>query len=148
MVTTGSLATRLGLCTNFFSLFLSLTSRLLDPIKALGKAGLLGNLMNKFDGGVEVLDDLDDHWTAKGHKKERKIVIEDLQDLAADRSVRVTILRYAPSALFSLVSFLVFSLAFCLVPFPGPFPVSSPLPPLTSSSMSSRLNSLPIDGPR
>lgn len=64
----------------------------MDPIKALGKAGLLGNFLNKFDGGVEVLDDLDDHWTAKNHKKERKIVIEDLQDLAADESVRVTIL--------------------------------------------------------
>lgn len=70
----------------------SLTSRLLDPIKALGKTGLFGNVFNKFDGGVEVLDDLDDHWTAKNHKAERKTVIEDLQDLAADRSVRVTIL--------------------------------------------------------
>ncbi|KAI0158152.1 hypothetical protein GGR57DRAFT_36959 [Xylariaceae sp. FL1272] len=69
-----------------------LTSRLLDPIKALGKAGLLGNFLNNFDGGVEVLDDLDDHWTAKNHKEERRFVIEDLQDLAADKSVRVTIL--------------------------------------------------------
>lgn len=69
-----------------------LTSRLLDPIKALGKTGLFSNVFNKFDGGVEVLDDLDDHWTAKNHKDERKIIIEDLQDLAADRSVRITIL--------------------------------------------------------
>lgn len=66
----------------------------MDPIKALGKTGLFGNVFNKFDGGVEVLDDLDDHWTAKNHKDERKIVIEDLQDLAADRSIRITILRY------------------------------------------------------
>lgn len=73
----------------------SLTSRLLDPIKALGKTGLFGNVFNKFDGGVEVLDDLDDHWTAKNHKDERRIIIEDLQDLAADRSVRITILGYA-----------------------------------------------------
>lgn len=64
----------------------------MDPVKALGKAGLLGNFLNHFDGGVEVLDDLDDHWTAKNHKDERKFVIEDLQDLAADKSVRVTIL--------------------------------------------------------
>ncbi|KAA8634643.1 hypothetical protein SMACR_02939 [Sordaria macrospora] len=69
-----------------------LTSRLMDPVKALGKAGLFKNLLNHFDGGVEVLDDLDDHWTAKNHKEERGIVIEDLQDLAADKSVRVTIL--------------------------------------------------------
>ncbi|KAI8626737.1 hypothetical protein F5Y19DRAFT_487954 [Xylariaceae sp. FL1651] len=69
-----------------------LTSRLMDPIKALGKVGLLGNLLNNFDGGVEVLDDLDDHWTAKNHKDERRFVIEDLQDLAGDKSIRVTIL--------------------------------------------------------
>jgi len=49
---------------------------------------------------VEILDDLDDHWTAKDHKDERRVVIEDLQDLAADKSVRVTILRYVS---FSLV---------------------------------------------
>ncbi len=64
----------------------------MDPIKALGKFGLLGNLVNSFDGGVEVLDDLDDHWTAKNHKEQRRIVIEDLQDLAVDKSIRVTIL--------------------------------------------------------
>ncbi|KAH6657861.1 hypothetical protein BKA67DRAFT_533048 [Truncatella angustata] len=70
-----------------------LTSRLMDPVKAMGKAGLFGKgLLNRFDGGVEVLDDLDDHWTAKNHKEERKFVIEDLQDLAADKSVRITIL--------------------------------------------------------
>ncbi|KAI0976868.1 hypothetical protein F4678DRAFT_127306 [Xylaria arbuscula] len=69
-----------------------LTSRLMDPIKALTKFGLLRNLVNSFDGGVEVLDDLDDHWTAKNHKDERRVVIEDLQDLAVDKSIRVTIL--------------------------------------------------------
>ncbi|KAI1436800.1 hypothetical protein GGR50DRAFT_701165 [Xylaria sp. CBS 124048] len=69
-----------------------LTSKLMDPVKAMGKAGMLGNFVNNFDGGVEILDDLDDHWTAKNHKKERKIVIEDLQDLAVDKCLRVTIL--------------------------------------------------------
>ncbi|KIH94451.1 hypothetical protein SPBR_05468 [Sporothrix brasiliensis 5110] len=69
-----------------------LTSRLMEPVKLLGKTGILGNFLNHFDGGVEILDDLDDHWTAKNHKDERKVVIEDLQDLAADRSVRITIL--------------------------------------------------------
>ena len=72
---------------------LSLTSRVMDPVKALAKLGMFGGLLNRFDGGVEVLDDLDDHWTAKNHKQERSIVIEDLQDLAADKSIRVTILR-------------------------------------------------------
>lgn len=66
----------------------------MDPIKAVGKAPMFGNLLNKFDGGVEVLDDLNDHWTAKNHKLERKDLIQDLQDLAAAKSVRITILRY------------------------------------------------------
>ena len=69
-----------------------LTSRALDPIKALGRSGMLGSLLNKFDGGVEILDDLDDHWTAKNHKHERNWLIQELQDLAAQTSVRVTIL--------------------------------------------------------
>ncbi|KAK5172105.1 uncharacterized protein LTR77_003743 [Saxophila tyrrhenica] len=69
-----------------------LTSRALDPIKALGRTGMLGGFVNKFDGGVEILDDLDDHWTAKHHKAERNWFIQELQELAAEKSVRVTIL--------------------------------------------------------
>ena len=69
-----------------------LTSRVMDPVKALGRVGLLGNFLNKFDGGVEILDDLDDHWTAKSHKQERNWFVQELQELAADLSVRVTIL--------------------------------------------------------
>jgi hypothetical protein len=70
-----------------------LTSKVMDPIKALGRAGILkGGLLNKFDGGVEILDDLDDHWTAKNHKQERNDLILDLQDLSAEKSVRITIL--------------------------------------------------------
>jgi hypothetical protein len=79
---------------------LSLTSRLMDPVKALGRAGLFGGLINKFDGGVEILDDLDDHWTAKNHKDERNWFIEELQQLAAEKSVRVTILGFALSSSF------------------------------------------------
>ncbi|KAF1969051.1 hypothetical protein BU23DRAFT_513894 [Bimuria novae-zelandiae CBS 107.79] len=69
-----------------------LTSRLMDPVKALGRMGLLGNFVNKFDGGVEILDDLDDHWTAKHHKDERNWFIHELQHIARTKSVRVTIL--------------------------------------------------------
>ncbi|RYN56431.1 Uncharacterized protein AA0114_g2966 [Alternaria tenuissima] len=69
-----------------------LTSRLMDPLKALGRAGMLGNFVNKFDGGVEILDDLDDHWTAKHHKEERNWFIKELQHIASTKSVRVTIL--------------------------------------------------------
>ena len=69
-----------------------LTSKMMDPIKALARFGVLGNLMNKFDGGVEILDDLDDHWTAKHHKHERNWFIQELQELAREKSVRITIL--------------------------------------------------------
>jgi hypothetical protein len=73
----------------------SLTSRAMEPIKALGRAGLLGKkLLNHMDGGVEILDDLDDHWTARHHKDERNWFIQELQDLAAEKSIRVTILGY------------------------------------------------------
>ncbi|KAF2728914.1 hypothetical protein EJ04DRAFT_84306 [Polyplosphaeria fusca] len=69
-----------------------LTSRFMDPIKALGRTGVLGGFVNKFDGGVEILDDLDDHWTAKHHKDERNWFIRELQHIAKTKSVRVTIL--------------------------------------------------------
>ncbi|CAD0113151.1 unnamed protein product [Aureobasidium uvarum] len=69
-----------------------LTSRIMDPIKAIGRTGILGGFINKFDGGVEILDDLDDHWTAKHHKPERNWFIQELQELAASKSVRITIL--------------------------------------------------------
>jgi hypothetical protein len=67
----------------------------MDPVKALGRAGLLGkNLLNHLDGGVEILDDLDDHWTARHHKDERNWFVQELQNIAAEKSVRVTILGY------------------------------------------------------
>ncbi|KAF7510882.1 hypothetical protein GJ744_005712 [Endocarpon pusillum] len=70
-----------------------LTSRALAPVKALGRARIFkGGLLNKFEGGVEVLDGLDDHWTASGHKEERFHLIRDLQELAAEKSIRITIL--------------------------------------------------------
>lgn len=69
----------------------------MDPVRALGRAGLFGGFLNKFDGGVEILDDLDDHWTAKNHKDERNWLIEEFQDLAAEKSVRITILGYVHS---------------------------------------------------
>lgn len=65
----------------------------MDPIKALGRAGVLGSFLNKFDGGVEILDDLDDHWTSKNHKAERNWFVQELQEIAAEKSVRVTFLR-------------------------------------------------------
>ncbi len=54
--------------------------------------GLGGGLFNHFDGGVDLLDDLDDHYTAKTHKVERREMIESFQKIAKEFSVRVTIL--------------------------------------------------------
>ncbi|KAL7917132.1 hypothetical protein ACQKWADRAFT_307519 [Trichoderma austrokoningii] len=69
-----------------------LTSKLMSPVKAIGKTGVLGKTLNNINDNYEILDDLNDHWTAKNHKRERTVIIEDLQDLAIDRSVRITIL--------------------------------------------------------
>lgn len=40
-----------------------------------------GGLFNHFDGSVDLLDDLDDHYTARTHKKERNMMIEKFQDI-------------------------------------------------------------------
>jgi hypothetical protein len=41
---------------------------------------------------VDLLDDLDDHYTARTHKKERNALIERLQTVSGEYSVRITIL--------------------------------------------------------
>lgn len=65
----------------------------MGPIKFLNKRfGLGGSFFNSFDGSVDLLDDLDDHYTARTHKKERHDLVKMLQDLAATFSIRVTIL--------------------------------------------------------
>ncbi|PWY80705.1 hypothetical protein BO70DRAFT_387697 [Aspergillus heteromorphus CBS 117.55] len=67
----------------------AMVRNILNSRKSLGKTGLFGGLMGKKAGKIEIFDD---HWTAKHHKSERTYLIEDLQDLAAEKSVRVTIL--------------------------------------------------------
>lgn len=70
----------------------------MNPVKALSRTGMLGKgLLNRLDGGVEILDDLDDHWTARHHKDERAFLLAELQDLAAEKSVRITFLGYVLS---------------------------------------------------
>lgn len=51
-----------------------------------------GGFFNHFDGSVDLLDDLDDHYTARTHKKERLFIVQQLQALASEFSVRITIL--------------------------------------------------------
>ena len=70
-----------------------LQSPIIGPIRFLNKRfGVAGGLFNQFDGGVDLLDDLDDHYTAHQHKKERKELIYRIQKLSKQHSVRVTIL--------------------------------------------------------
>jgi hypothetical protein len=78
---------RLQWLENIFS------SPLIAPIRLLNKRfGLGGGLFNKFDGNVDLLDDLDDHYTARNHKAERREFMQRLQAFAKKHSVRVSIL--------------------------------------------------------
>ncbi|KAF2083257.1 hypothetical protein K490DRAFT_52138 [Saccharata proteae CBS 121410] len=68
-------------------------SPVIGPIRFLNKRfGLAGGFFNHFDGQVDLLDDLDDHYTAHQHKAERKELMLRLQAVAKQHSVRVTIL--------------------------------------------------------
>jgi PhoD related phosphatase len=70
-----------------------ITSPLIAPVRLLNKRfGVAGGLFNKFDGQVDLLDDLDDHYTARHHKVERRELIHRLQQFSKANSVRVTIL--------------------------------------------------------
>ena len=65
----------------------------MGPVKFLNKRfGVGGDLFNHFDGSIDLLDDLDDHYTAGTHKKERNHLVERLQTVCAEFSVRTTIL--------------------------------------------------------
>ncbi|KAI9782922.1 MAG: hypothetical protein M1839_004397 [Geoglossum umbratile] len=70
-----------------------LRSPIIGPIRFLNKRfGVANGLFNKFDGAVDLLDDLDDHYTARTHKRERNEFVHRLQDFAQKHSVRITIL--------------------------------------------------------
>uniref|UniRef100_A0A060TAQ3 ARAD1D28512p n=1 Tax=Blastobotrys adeninivorans TaxID=409370 RepID=A0A060TAQ3_BLAAD len=69
-----------------------LSSRAMAPFKVLAKHGLMSGLTNDFDGRIELLDDLDDHWCAKHHKKERNHFVQRLLDFGKKNSVRITVL--------------------------------------------------------
>ncbi|KAF8420846.1 hypothetical protein EV426DRAFT_633950 [Tirmania nivea] len=70
-----------------------LRSPLIGLVKFLNKRfGVGGKLFNRYDGEVDILDDLDDHWAARIHKKERAALINRWQALSRKYSVRVSIL--------------------------------------------------------
>ncbi|KAF9995812.1 hypothetical protein BGZ65_008566 [Modicella reniformis] len=56
----------------------------------LGSISGAAKVVNKLNGEPELLDDLNDHWTAKSHKPERKIFLTRLQNFANERRIRVT----------------------------------------------------------
>ncbi|KAF8631431.1 hypothetical protein AX17_005108 [Amanita inopinata Kibby_2008] len=66
----------------------------LNPLVALGKSGQLGlsGFVNKFNADAELLDDLNDHWTARHHKQERNWLIQQFQHLAAVHRLRISFL--------------------------------------------------------
>ncbi|KAI0781344.1 hypothetical protein BD413DRAFT_27799 [Trametes elegans] len=63
-----------------------------NPLVALGRNGSLGlgGFVNKFNADAELLDDLNDHWTAKAHKKERNWLVQELQKYALATRSRVS----------------------------------------------------------
>ncbi|KAF8588264.1 hypothetical protein K439DRAFT_1629920 [Ramaria rubella] len=69
------------------------SSLITTPIKWSNKVfGVGGGLFNNFDGSAELLDDLNDHWCAVTHKRERNTLVARLQAFAAAKQVRITIL--------------------------------------------------------
>lgn len=68
-----------------------LGSRAMAPVKRVAKHVMPG-LRNEFDGNIELLDDLDDHWCAKHHKAERNQLVTSLLAFGKKNNVRITIL--------------------------------------------------------
>lgn len=69
------------------------TSPIIGPIRFLNKRfGIAGGFFNHFDGQVDLLDDLDDHYTSRQHKHERTDLVHRLQALAQEHSIRISIL--------------------------------------------------------
>lgn len=62
-----------------------MTSKVADGAKSI-----FGKFSEKFEVDMSTLDS---QWTSHTHKQERSWVVEDLQEFAAIKSVRVTILR-------------------------------------------------------
>lgn len=70
-----------------------LQSPIVGPMRFLSKRfGVGGALFNNFDGSVDLLDDLDDHYTAHQHKQERRQLMQRVQTLAHKHNIRITIL--------------------------------------------------------
>lgn len=60
-----------------------------NPLIMLAK-GVSPGFTNKFNGQVELLDDLNDHWCAGPHKHERNWLVERVQELALEKQLRIS----------------------------------------------------------
>lgn len=68
-------------------------SPLIRPILYLARKGIIAHgLVNEFDGQVELLDDLNDHWCAHHHKRERNQLMNRLIAFGEKHDVRITVL--------------------------------------------------------
>ncbi|KAF2863521.1 hypothetical protein K470DRAFT_297900 [Piedraia hortae CBS 480.64] len=65
--------------------------------KAVGKSGLMQNVLNPF-GEVEVLDELRDLWTHESKDLERTYLIRTLQGISHNKSLRMTFLSGSVNA--------------------------------------------------
>lgn len=65
-----------------------------NPFNALARhhALGLGKLVNNYNEASELLDDLNDHWCANVHKRERNWLVRECQRLALELHVRITFL--------------------------------------------------------
>ena len=65
-----------------------------NPINVLARHNAmgLGGMVNKFNQASELLDDLNDHWCANLHKKERNWFVMECQHLALEMGARITFL--------------------------------------------------------
>ncbi|KAL1409475.1 hypothetical protein Q8F55_003458 [Vanrija albida] len=65
-----------------------------NPVNILARHNALGlgGMVNKFNQASELLDDLNDHWCANVHKKERNWLVLELQRVAQSQKLRVTFL--------------------------------------------------------
>lgn len=61
----------------------------LNPLILLAK-GVSPGFTNNFNGQVELLDDLGDHWAAGPHKKERNKLICQVNELALEKHLRIS----------------------------------------------------------
>jgi len=90
--------------------------------KAVGKSGLMGNVLNQF-GEFDIAEELKDLWTHESKDLERTYLIRTLQGIAHQKGVRMTFLSGGKLFPFLSLSPVPFSLSYPTLP--PPFSLSS-----------------------